>query len=166
MSLLRWFFREFSRAVGYNDITDMIASMFLIKSYAINSFVFSVSMIGSLCLFFETYIYNPLPGLMIFLVTSIGETFYGTVANIKINGEKFDINKALRVVPKILSHIFFLSLAWNMGQVELTLSWLAPAVFIYFTTMNFLKAVRSAGKLKYVTGSFVEFIEEKFADNK
>lgn len=158
------FVNEFTRAIGYNDLGDMITSVLLIKNIGVSVLVLLGSVYISLVLIIEQYVYSPVFAFVIAIIACAGESITGTIAGVKADGETFDLNKSLRIIPKILSHAYFLSMSYNIAKAEMLLLWLPSTVFIYLTTINFLKSIRNAGKLKWVEGSFVEFLEKNISD--
>jgi hypothetical protein len=164
LELIRQFTNEFTRAIGYTDLRDMITSILLIKNLGISLIVLLSSISLSLMMLIEQYVYSPVLAFIVAIVACVGESISGTYANVKVNGEKFDLNKALRFIPKTLSHAYFLSMAYHIAQAEILLAWLPSTVFIYLTAINFLKSVRNAGKLKWIEGSFVQFLESNITD--
>jgi hypothetical protein len=161
---MKIFVNEFTKAIGYDNLTDMITSVLLIKNFGISLIVFLGSVYISILMIIEEYVYSPVFAFVIALIACAGESISGTYTNITVDGEKFDLTKALRIIPKLLSHAYFLSMAFNAAKAEVLLSWLPSTVFIYLTMINVLKSIRNAGKLKWIDGSFVTFLETNLSD--
>lgn len=149
-------------SIGYDSIYSAFNQIFLMKSKLITISILLFSVLSGVFIFIENWIFSPAITYYTFVVLSLAESIAGTLRATIINHEKFNFEKALRIIPKILSHTFCLSAAWYMSKSDPVLSWMPSTVFIYFSTHNFIKTVIHLVELKYVEGDFADFIRKKF----
>lgn len=146
--------------IGYINHVDFFKSVFGVKA---SFFVFMQAFFTGFSVFIafvEEWIWDPPLGAGIIFILIVGESITGAMVAHK-KGNKFNIKKFYRSVPMLVSHIFILALAHNIGKVEPTLIWLPNAVFGWFAMRNFLAVLFDLVTLKLLRGEFVTFITGK-----
>ena len=153
-----------SNSLGFEDLRDLVASVFVLKSFGLNSVIANISIVLSYILFVEGYVYSPAFALVMFNILIATESGSGFYASLTVDKEKFDFGKFLRVFSKIVGQNLLLTLAFNMGNANEFYSWLSSTVWISFCGVNFLKTARNLGRIGWIEGKWIDFLEREFAD--
>lgn len=161
MSNLRSFFNEISQAVGFDRIEDLLISVTFIKQAFLGFYMVWVSILVTGCMFFENYIFEQKYTYIIALSSTALESVFGTIANIRVDKEKFSLQKALRLVPKVISHGVFLSFSWHMGEAEDVFLFLPTFLFIYMTGINFVKGLWHVSRIGWISKDVAEIMQNK-----
>jgi len=155
-----------AHALGFDSWANMIENLFIIRDYSLTIRIAAISFCVGLFTWIENWVFAPAYTYIIFIAVTLAESLFGTVKNIWKYKEKFNLDKAVRIVPKILAHTFALSCAWHMSKADPLFSWMPSTVFVFFTSQNFLKAILHLVDLGWMDGNFANFIRSKFTSKE
>ena len=154
-----------AKAWGFNDWSTMNQYIFLLKSKGITAAVLVASLTFGALAWIESWVFAPAYTYVVFLCLMFAESILGTLKAIRVDNERFNLDKSARIVPKAIAHTFALSASWHMSQAEALFAWMPSTVFIFFSIQNFMKAILHLVDLKYMEGSFANFMRNKFSQN-
>ena len=153
---------DIAMAFGFDSWSNMVNNILMYRDFAFTSKVAVISFFIGLLTMFEDWVFAPAYTYFVFIAVSLAESICGTIKNVWKEKKKFDLDKAIRIVPKVIAHTFALSTAWHMSQADILFAWMPSAVFVYFTSQNFLKTLLHLVDLGWMDGDFANFIRDKF----
>jgi hypothetical protein len=153
----------FVQAWGFDNVESLLNQTLFIKNkiYAVTLLMISVSV----SVWIDTYIFSPALTYFVFISLSFAESFTGTIKAIRVEKEKFDLDKSLKFIPKLLAHTFALSASWYLAKSDSLLAWMPSTIFIYFSVNNFLKSCLHLIDLKWLEGEFASFLKSKITEH-
>jgi len=154
-----------AKALGFHDWSGMTHYIFLIKNKLFTGAVLAVSLTLGVIAWIEQWVFAPAHTYIVFLLLMIAESALGTIKAMNVDGEKFNLDKAARIIPKGIAHTFALSASWHMSNAEALFAWMPSTVFVFFGIQNFMKAILHLVDLKWMDGSFANFMRNKFSQN-
>lgn len=154
-----------AKGFGFHDWNTMTHYIFLLVNKSVTSLLLISSLFIGMNGWIEDWIFSPLYTYVVFMALMLAEITLGTVKAITIDGEKFNWDKAGRIVPKLIAHTFALSAAFHMSNAEPLFSWMPSTVFIFFSIQNFMKCILHLVDMKSLDGSFANFMRNKFSQN-
>lgn len=154
-----------AKAMGFHDWQGMTHYIFLIKNKLITGSVLLVSFMIGLTAWLEQFVFAPAQTYFVFLLLMASESILGTLKALRVDNEQFNLDKSARIIPKAIAHTFALSASWHMSNSEPLFAWMPSTVFIFFGIQNFMKSILHLVDLKYMDGSFANFMRDKFSQN-
>ncbi len=149
-------------ALGFDSWSNMMHNILMYRDSAFTTKVAVASFGIGLLAMFEDWVFAPAYTYFVFIAVSVSESIFGTIKNVWREKNKFDLDKAIRIVPKVIAHTFALSAAWHMSKADPLFAWMPSTVFVFFTSQNFLKTVLHLVDLGWMDGNFANFIRDKF----
>lgn len=166
MKHCKTFFKSIYNSLGFDDAWDMITSIFVFKSKMLTLATSAVSLSLSLIMFIENYVFDPAFQYGLFIALIVASSASGSYVNVKVEGHPFDFSKFTRLFGKLVGQTLVLSFAFNMGNSNVVYGWLPNFVWIGLTGINFLRTCRNLAKMKWIEGSFADYLEKKFSDKQ
>jgi hypothetical protein len=154
-----------AKAWGFSDWITMNQYIFFLKTKGITLAVLIASLTFGLLAWIESWVFSPAYTYVVFLCLMFAESILGTLKAIRVDKERFNLDKSARIIPKAIAHTFALSASWHMSNAEPLFTWMPSTVFIFFSIQNFMKAILHLVDLKYMEGSFANFMRNKFSQN-
>lgn len=154
-----------AKAMGFHDFEGMNNYIFMIKNKLITASVLVVSFTLGFIAWVEQWVFAPAQTYIVFLLLMIAESILGTMKALRVDKEHFNLDKSARIIPKAIAHTFALSASWHMANSEPLFAWMPSTVFIFFGIQNFMKSILHLVDLKWMDGSFANFMREKFSQN-
>lgn len=154
-----------AKAMGFKNFDGMYHYIFFIKNKIFTLSLLMVSFSIGFITWLEKWVFAPAQTYIVFLLLMFSESLLGTVKALRVDKEHFNLDKSARIIPKALAHTFALSASWHMANSEPLFTWMPSTVFIFFGIQNFMKAILHLVDLKWMDGSFANFMREKFSQN-
>lgn len=154
-----------AKAWGFSDWHSMNHYIFFIKTKGATLAVLLTSILIGLIAWIESWVFSPAYTYVVFLSLMIAESLLGTIKAMRVDKEHFNLDKSARIVPKAIAHTFALSASWHMSNADALFSWMPSTVFVFFSIQNFMKSILHLVDMKYLEGSFANFMRDKFSQN-
>lgn len=158
-------FNLFAKAFGFHDWDSMYTYIFIVVNKYLTLSVLVISFGISVSGWIESWVFSPAYTYVVFIGLMLAEINFGTFKAIRVDKERFDWDKAARIVPKFIAHTFALSAAFHMAKAEPLFTWMPSTVFIFFSAQNFMKSILHLVDMNALPESFANFMRDKFSQN-